>query len=387
MKKQASLGIIFITIFIDLMGFGLVIPVIPTYANKILGIPEAGIGLIIAAYSIMQFLFNPIAGKFSDKIGRRPIILYSLLISVFAYILFSIADSFILLLLSRMMAGLGGSNIGAAQAYIADITTKEERTKGMALIGTAFGLGFVFGPVLGGYLSGFGYFYVGFSSALASFIALIFAFFFLPESLTQKTENNNTKIFDFKGYSTVLREKITGRLIMIFFVSVFSVANIYGTYAIFTSKELNFSDSEIGLLYGVMGITSIIIQGFLLRIMVKYISEKKLFNISIIFLTVGLFFIPVGLSFTQQIIILAVMSIGTAVGQPLAMSMISRYTSPEKQGTVLGINQSMASLGRVLGPLWGGFTYQFFGHSSPFITGAFFTFLIFIYTIFFFRKL
>ena len=157
MKNKASLGVIFITIFIDLMGFGLLIPILPTFASKDLGINDFGIGFIIAVYSLMQFIFNPIFGKLSDKVGRKPVIAVSLLMTATSYIIFSFAGSFIVLTLSRMLAGLGGSNIGVAQAYIADITNKEERTKGMAVIGMAFGLGFVFGPVIGAFISQYGY--------------------------------------------------------------------------------------------------------------------------------------------------------------------------------------------------------------------------------------
>ncbi|MCB9250419.1 MAG: MFS transporter [Ignavibacteriales bacterium] len=169
MKTKASLSIIFVTVFIDLLGFGLLIPILPTFASKELAMSDFQIGMVVAIFSLMQFIFNPIIGNYSDKIGRRPIILVSLLLTSISYIIFSFAHTFLLLLVSRMLAGFGGSNIAVAQAYIADVTTPKERTKGMGMIGAAFGLGFVFGPMLGGILSGYGYEVVGYTAAGFSF--------------------------------------------------------------------------------------------------------------------------------------------------------------------------------------------------------------------------
>lgn len=381
MKNKASLTVIFFTIFIDLMGFGLVIPILPTYANTVVNLSEFNIGLIIAVYSLIQFIFNPIVGKYSDKYGRRPIILISLSISVISYLIFSIADTFLLLLISRALAGLGGSNLGAAQAYISDITTKEERARGMGLIGTAFGLGFVFGPMLGGFLYKYGFEYIGLTSAFLSVLALIFSYFYLPESLLVKNEKlGEIKIFNINNYLNVFKNKIVGILIFAFFVNIFSVANIYGTYALFVSQIMKLSEDKIGILYAIMGIMGIIIQGFFIKHLTKRFSEKNLFIFSMLFLSLGLLLIPFGLTFTQQIIILVIMSFGTSIIQPIAFSLISKKSPIDQQGSILGVNQSLASLGRVLGPIWGGFAYQFFGFEFPFITGAIFTLLAFVFT-------
>ena len=267
MKRKASLSIIFVTVFIDLLGFGLLIPILPTFASKALSISDFEIGVIVASYSFMQFIFNPIIGSYSDKIGRRPIILVTLLITACSYLMFSFATSFFILLVSRMLGGFGGSNIAVAQAYIADVTSEKERTKGMGMIGAAFGLGFVFGPMLGGILSQYGYEIVGYFAAGFSFLAFLFAFFFLKESIVKKQTNTrrNVNVFSPKSYSVLLQDKRLAFFVLIYFVIVFSMANIYGTFALLGFKVYNFTDKEIGYLFTVIGIVGAIVQGGLLR--------------------------------------------------------------------------------------------------------------------------
>ena len=173
MKKKSALGLIFLTVFIDLLGFGILIPILPTFAKKELLVDETAIGIVVAIYSFVQFIFNPILGRLSDKYGRKPLIVISLFINSIGYIIFAFTTSYIVLLLSRIVAGIGGSSISGAQAYIADVTTKEDRTKGMGMIGAAFGLGFVFGPFMGGILSNYGYMITGFASASFSMLAFV----------------------------------------------------------------------------------------------------------------------------------------------------------------------------------------------------------------------
>jgi multidrug resistance protein len=186
----------------------------------------------------MQFVFNPMFGKLSDKYGRRPLILSTLLLTATSYIIFSFSTNFWILALSRVIGGLGGSNIGVAQAYIADITTKEERSKGMGLIGAAFGLGFVFGPVVGALLSQYGYAFAGYGSAAFSLLAFSFAFFKLPESRNFEIDSTvvRPKIFDLRFTIEVIKRKNIGFLIILFSVIVFSMANIYGTFSILGYK-------------------------------------------------------------------------------------------------------------------------------------------------------
>ncbi|MFA7289297.1 MAG: MFS transporter [Melioribacteraceae bacterium] len=388
MNKKAALSIIFLTVFIDLMGFGLLIPILPTFASKELGISDFGIGIIVAIYSFMQFIFNPMFGKMSDKYGRRPIILGSLLMTATSYIIFSFSTSFWILAISRVIGGLGGSNIGVAQAYIADITSKEERAKGMGLIGAAFGLGFVFGPVIGALLSQYGYAFAGYGSAAFSLMAFTFAFFKLPESRNFESVSTivRSKIFDFKFTFSVLKRKNIGFLIVLFFVIVFSMANIYGTFSILGYKYYHFSDMQNGLLFAIIGIVGAIIQGGFIKQLAKIFNDRNMILFGTVFMIIGLAAIPYGQNFLGVAIAGGILAVGTGVLQPTILSMVSKYSHDYEQGSVLGINQSFSALARVLGPVWGGFSFHYLGYQAPFLTGSLFAFFTFLATFFFFNS-
>ncbi len=388
MKNKASLSIIFLTIFIDLMGFGILIPILPTFASKDLGVSDLGIGVIVAIFSLMQFFFNPVLGKISDRFGRRPIILITQLLTAVSYIMFSFADSFLILFLSRMLAGFGGSNIGVAQAYIADITTREERSKGMGMIGAAFGLGFVFGPIIGAFLSKYGYHVAGFGSATFSLLAFFFTLFMLPESNLEKESDKQLKFsfIDITYTKQVLTHPSLGFLIILFFIIVFSMANIYGTFSILGYKFYHFSDQQNGILFGIAGIVGAIIQGGLMRILSNKFKDRTLILSGSLLMMLGLALIPYGINFFGVSIVISIFAVGTGILQPTIPSMISKYSPESEQGAILGINQSFSAFARVLGPLWGGFSYDFIGYQFPFLTGAFFTFVTFLLSYFFLKK-
>lgn len=383
--KKASLFVIFLTVFIDLMGFGILIPLLPNFATIELGMTEFEVGITIAIYSLMQFLFNPMLGKLSDRIGRKPIILISLMLTIISYVVFAYSTTFWHLLLSRTLAGFGGSNIGVAQAYIADITPKEQRAKGMGLIGAAFGLGFTLGPFIGGYLAHFGYSAAGWGSAAFSLMAFIFATFLMPESLQKKStkERFQVKIIDVEYVKKVFKMPIVGTLITVFFILVFSIANIYGTFPLLGTDIYGLSDKQIGMMFGVMGLVGAIIQGGMIRFISERYSERGLILAGMALVAVGLVFLPYSINFTGILVTMSVLSVGSAILQPTLMSMVSKYSPDREQGAILSVNQSFGSLGRVLGPLWGGFSYQFIGYPSPFLTGAIFTAITFIIVIIF----
>ena len=367
------------------MGFGILIPILPTFASKDLGVSDFEIGFLIAIFSLVQFLFNPLLGKISDKIGRRPIILITLLLTSISYIIFSFAGSFLVLFLSRLLAGFGGSNIGVAQAYIADVTSEKDRAKGMGVIGAAFGLGFVFGPLIGGLLSSYSYAFAGFGSAAFSFLAFLFAAFFLPESNTKRNSESKIKLklFDWDFTQKVLKLPSVSLMMLLFFIIVFSMANIYGTFAILGYKHYNFSDQQNSYLFGILGLIGAIIQGGAIRSLSKIFQDKTLVLGGTLFMMIGLGLLPYGGNFAGVAVIGGVLALGTGILQPTLLSMISKFSPAEHQGGVLGLNQSFSALARVLGPLWGGFSFEFIGYEFPFLTGALFTLITFIITVFF----
>ncbi len=388
MKKNTPLILIFLVVFINLLGFGLLIPILPTFAVKELNLSETSIGIIIAVYSLVQFLLTPFFGTLSDKYGRRKIILLTLFLNVIGYIIFAFANSFLLLILSRIISGIGGSSIGVAQAYIADVTTKDERTRGMGLIGVAFGLGFVFGPVMGGIFSQFGYMFTGFASATFSLLAFLFSLFLLPESLKRESSDEiiQRKLFDIKNLLLVFRMPLVNFLIIIFFIITFSNANIFGTLPLLGYSIYKISDLQIGYIFGINGIVGAFVQGYLLHQLVKKYREDQLITVGSFFMMIGLTLLPFGINIYGLILIGIIFSFGMGILQPLLISMVSKYTSSKNQGVVLGVNQSLSALGRMLGPLWGGFSYQYFGYQLPFLTGGFLTFIIWLYSIFIVKK-
>ena len=388
MKNKTGLSLIFLTVFIDLLGFGILIPILPSFAIKELGVDETAVGIAIAIYSLVQFIFNPILGRLSDKHGRKPVIVICLLINALGYVIFAFTDSYIILLVSRIVAGVGGSSIAVAQAYIADVTTKENRSKGMGVIGSAFGLGFVFGPLIGGFLSKLGYMETGLGAASFSFIAFIVTMILLPESLTDRSGFVYTKrkIFNTDAIVKAFKNPNLAILITLFFILTFSFANIYGTFALLGLQVYGFTDLQNGYMFGIVGFSSAIVQGGLIGPLTKFIGKKRILMLGSFLIMVTLAIIPYAGNFLWLAVDSIFLSLGTGMLQPTLLSLISEVTSDTEQGITLGVNQSLSALARMFGPLWGGFAFEFFGYPFPFLTGAAFMFLVFLFTIFYIPK-
>ncbi len=388
MKSKTGLSLIFLTVFIDLLGFGILIPILPSFAIKELGVDEAAVGIAIAVYSFVQFIFNPVLGRFSDKHGRKPVIVICLLINALGYVIFAFTSSYLILLVSRIVAGVGGSSIAVAQAYIADITTKENRSKGMGVIGSAFGLGFVFGPLIGGFLSKLGYMETGLASATFSFIAFIVTIILLPESNLDRSKFVETKrkIFNTDAILKAFRHPELAILISLFFILTFSFANIYGTFALLGLQVYGFTDLQNGYMFGIVGLSSAIVQGGLIGPIIKLIGKKRVLILGSFLIMITLALIPYAGNFLWLAVDSIFLSLGTGMLQPTLLSLISEVTSEAEQGITLGVNQSLSALARMFGPLWGGFTFEFLGYPFPFLTGAAFMFLVVIATVFYIPK-
>jgi len=387
-KSKAGLSLIFLTVFIDLLGFGILIPILPSFAIKELGVDEAAVGIALALYSFIQFIFNPILGRLSDKHGRKPVIVMCLLINAMGYVIFAFTSSYLILLVSRVVAGVGGSSIAVAQAYIADVTTKENRSKGMGLIGSAFGLGFVFGPLIGGFLSKLGYMETGLGAASFSFIAFIVTMILLPESHLDRSEfvESKRKILNIDAILKAFKNPNLAILISLFFILTFSFANIYGTFALLGLQVYGFTDLQNGYMFGIIGFSSAIVQGGLIGPLTKFLGKKNILILGSFLIMVTLAIIPYAGNFLWLAVDSIFMSFGTGMLQPTLLSLISEVASDTEQGITLGVNQSLSALARMFGPLWGGFAFEFLGYPFPFLTGSAFMFLIVLATIFYIPK-
>ncbi|MEH2094224.1 hypothetical protein CDG77_22655 [Nostoc sp. 'Peltigera membranacea cyanobiont' 213] len=369
--------VLFLTVFIDLLGFGIILPILPLYAEQFGANPNEAT-LLVAIYSLMQFLFAPLWGRFSDRYGRRPILLLTLFGSVIAYAGLSFANSLWMLFLARSLAGMMAGNISTAQAYIADITTPVNRARGMGIIGAAFGLGFILGPAIGGLLIGSDPNNANFHlpSLFAggfSLLALLCALILLPESLNSETK---AKIQVHRHRQRRLNLlQLSQRpqfcvLVGIYFLVTFAVAAMDSTLALWSKQQLNWGPQQTSYLFAFMGIVSTIIQGGLIGFLKKHFGEIKLLILGILGLGLGLLLI----GFSQSLILLLVattlVALGISISQPILNSLISQMTAPEEQGQILGIASSCSALARICGPTWAGVSFMKFGIYAPFLSGA-----------------
>jgi DHA1 family tetracycline resistance protein-like MFS transporter len=379
--KNPALLIIFLTIFIDLMGFSIIIPILPFYAKEY-GADAFHIGLLGAAFSGMQFVFTPIWGRVSDRIGRRPIILFSLAGTAVSHFFFALSGSLFLLYVSRILAGIAGASVATAMAYISDVTSEEDRASGMGLVGAAFGLGFIFGPAIAGVLSPYGYSVPLFFASGLSLLAFGLAWFKLPESTTEEIrQRSRTEPLNFSKLLDAVRLPNVGLLFLIFFTVTLSFANVTTVFALFTEFRFGYGVKENGYIFAFIGIISATIQGGMIGPLVKRFGERRLIQFSIFLLSLSFLGLMIPGNLFVFMIMVAAMSIGLGIHNPTVVTLLSKSTPSEKQGGILGINQSLASLARVLGPLWGGYFYDALGKEFPLLSGGILVMLIFLVAI------
>jgi multidrug resistance protein len=376
--KRSPLAIIFFTVFIDLLGFGIVLPLLPYYAESYKASPFV-IGLLSTSYSLMQFLFTPIWGRLSDRYGRRPLIIMSLAGSSVGFLIFGLARTLVTLFVGRMIAGIAGAIIPTTNAYIADVTPPEERAKGMGLVGAAFGLGFILGPAIGGTLAPYGYDKpVLLASAMAG-LNLIFAFLMLPESLTEETRSRaQSRRFDLKELDKALFQPRVVPLLAMYLMVIFAVANMEATFGLLNEHRYGLTARETGYLFTLIGILMSVTQGLVVGRLARRIGEERMIILGTFTMIFGLGLMPFTPNVPSYCLILTVMSFGTGINNPSITALLSKSSEVEKQGGIMGITQSMASLGRILGPLWGGYAFGAYGTASPFITGGIFMGLAFL---------
>ncbi len=399
MNRKPSILIVFLTVFIDLIGFGIVVPLVPVYSRHF-GADGLIIGVVIASFSAMQFIFSPIWGRLSDRIGRRPVLLMSTAGAAGSYVLFALSSGFVnhttallMMILARSFAGVCGGNITVAQAYIADITPPENRSKKMGLIGMAFGLGFIFGPAIGGIsLKHFGETGPGWVAAALCAANFLLALFVLVESHKPNSEHVAARP-RFNQWSHTLGQPKIGLLVLVFFFATFCFSCFEATLALLVCDNFHLdirSDATTATtatyLFVFCGIIGAFVQGGLIGRIVKKLGEPKVIALSLVLTAISLAFIPFikghdplswkilfthdGLPWIYLLAALALLSVGSSLTRAPLFGLLSNLTPANEQGATIGVAQSAGSLARILGPIYATTTLHYLP-ALPYLSGTF----------------
>lgn len=374
--QKRSLKIIFFTVFLDLVGFGIILPLSPYLAREF-SATEFEIGCLMAVFSLMQFLFSPLWGGLSDRIGRRPVILVSLVGAALSYVIFAFAKDLTTLFLARAFAGVCAANISTAYAYVADITPKDKRSVGMGLLGAAFGLGFILGPVLAA-ISGtigeslgseppWGLQFSAIVAAAMNSMAFLFAFFYLPETLKKGT---NKRVSKLQSFRVVFSHSLLRPLMIITLFMGLGMALMEVMFFPFVQDrfELNYQQASMGFAY--VGIMMVLTQGYFIRKWIPRFGEKKVLLSGIIMMALAFF--AIGFSYSISFLAIAVtfLALGNGCMRPPITGLASVLTTEDEQGFVMGVMNSLSAIGRIIGPVAGGWFYQEISEGAPFYSSG-----------------
>lgn len=373
MEEKKSLPILFAVMFLVMVGFGIIIPVLPFYAENI-GASPAELGWLMAAYSVMQLLFAPVWGRVSDRMGRKPVMMIGIIGLALSFFLMGISSSLWMLFAARIIGGfLSAANMPAVMAYVADVTTPEDRGKGMGIIGAAIGMGFIFGPAIGGVFSkadlSVPFYIAGFSSLLTFFVVLFFLKESLPKEKRQTSNEAGTSRWQaFNGPSSIL-------FMLQLFVSI-SLAGLEATFAYFAAQKAGLGTVELGYIFMIMGFAGAIVQGGLVGRLTKKRGEGFTIQLGIAISAIGFALILLTDSFATAALFLSIFGIGNGFIRPSVSSLITK-TSPAGHGSVTGLLSSFDSLGRITGPPLGGWLFSI-AIGLPYILGVVLSAIAFI---------
>ena len=358
--------IIFLTIFVNLIGFGIIVPLLPFYAETF-GASPIVIGLLFAVFSLCQLIAAPALGDLSDRHGRRPILIFSLLGTVVSFVMLALAHSITMLFLARIVDGLSGGNISTARAYVADITEPKDRARAYGLIGAAFGLGFIMGPALSGILAQVSYTAPIWAAAALTAVAAAMAWFWLPETVHRAHAGVGNPL---SYLPALLQRPAIRRVLTVDFIYWFAFSIFQTTFALFAARRFQFNASRTGYFMAGFGVLGAVIQGGLIRPIVKKTGDKAMFIAGALFSIAGLVAAAAAHSVTMFALSLVPLAFGMGFGHPTVSSLVSRAGRGDEQGRVQGAASAVESLGRTIGPVWGNASLDRYGEATPFYSGA-----------------
>jgi len=365
--------ILFLIVFVDLVGFGLIIPLLPFYAERFGASPQL-VTVLMAVFSLMSMIAAPLWGRISDRVGRRPVLMASMLASALAYLWMGFASELWMLFAARAFAGACAGNVAAAQAYIADVTPPERRARGMGMIGAAFGLGFIIGPALGGLVAGNDIATAdletpGLIAAGLSFIAFLGVVLLLPESLPAGAPGRSSRS-RIAMFHAVLGRPVLARLLAVFFLVILAFAGMESTFALWAMRQYGWGPAQIGYVFTYVGLLSAVMQGGLIGPLTRRFGEEWLMLSGLALIALGLLVLPFARTLPPLVVAVSALALGMGLMQPSLNSLISRRAGAEEQGEIMGLAQSVGSLSRVLGPIIAGALFEGFGRNSPFLWGS-----------------
>ncbi len=366
--NRRALTIIFVTVFIDLLGFGIVIPLLPLYAERF-GASPAVIGWLLASYLIAQAIAAPVLGRLSDRIGRRPVLIASLAGSAVSFTLLGLAETLPWLFVARVLAGLAGGSVSAAKSYIADVTTPENRAKGMGFLGAGIALGYVFGPALGGLLTHWNvtmpYFVAGTTALVNCFSALLFLP--APPRVTPHATDEELSALAHAG-RLLVRPGLRGYLGMVFLITL-SFSLFTGTFALLGQRLFHYTPAKIGVLLSFVGLMAALVQGGLIGPLVKRFKELPLATAGSAMFAAGLALVPMAHGVGLMLAALFLIGFGNSLNMPTLLALVSREAAAGEQGRVLGVQQSLESIARIIGLVVGGWLFSRV-EWEPYVCGA-----------------
>jgi DHA1 family tetracycline resistance protein-like MFS transporter len=385
-NREAAIGFIFITLLIDIMGWGLIIPVMPDLISKLKGIPvnEASRygALLLSAYALTAFVCAPIVGNLSDKYGRRPVLLFSLLGFGIDYCFLALAPAYGWLFIGRVIAGITGASFTTATAYIADISTPETRAKNFGMVGAAFGLGFVIGPALGGLIAGWGIRAPFYAAAILCFLNCIYGYFILPESLSKENRRdfNWKRANPFGSLRFLTKHPEIGGLALCFFLIYMGAQAVQGNWNFFTIYRFHWSDKMVGLSLAVVGLLIGLVQAVLTRVINPKIGNEKSIFLGLILYTLGLVLFAFANTSWMMFAFLVPYCLGGIAG-PSLQAILAGHVPSNEQGELQGALTSLMSLTTIIGPLIMNYLFSYFTTKSTihfpgvsFLLGAIFMF-------------